>query len=318
MSLIINQDIPLNNKNWFKTGGLAKYFCEPTSALQMQEALAAAQAASWPIFVLGLGANILISDNGWNGLVIRPQLQNISLSENYCENGTYFKNVTAGAGVIFQELIDYCLDNNLKNLQEFSGIPGTVGGSVYINIHYFNALLSHFLVKATVIDKETNKILIVDNEWFNFGYNQSKLQTNNYYLIDATFKVAECSAIESAYLKGRRDETIRYRGWRYPASGTCGSFFRNFTADEVTLESNGKKMIYVAYYLDKLGIKGELKVGGAVVSHQHANMLVNTGDATSGNIISLARTMQEMVHDKFGIIPQPECRLIGFDQYPLI
>ena len=77
-------------------------------------------------------------------------------------------------------------------------------------------------------------------------------------------------------------------------------------------------MIYVAYYLDKLGIKGELQVGGAVVSHQHANMLVNTGNATSKDIIELAKTMQEMVYDKFKIICQPECILVGFSDYPLL
>lgn len=317
MKLIIHQDISLNDKNWFKTGGNAKYFCEPKTNEQFIEALDIANYSNWPIFILGLGANILISDQGWDGLVIRPQIKEISSSESYQENGSYFKNIKAGAGVIFQDLINYCLDNNLQGLQEFSGIPGTVGGSVYINIHYFNTLLSQFLIKATVINKINNQILNVDNNWFEFGYNQSKLHLNEYYLLDATFKVAECSPIEAAYLKGRRDETIRYRNWRYPSSGTCGSFFRNFTNDEVTIESNGKKMIYVAYYLDKLGIKGELSHGGAIVSHQHANMLVNFNNAKSSDIIDLATKMQEMVQERFNIIPQPECQLIGFKNNPL-
>ena len=79
-----------------------------------------------------------------------------------------------------------------------------------------------------------------------------------------------------------------------------------------------KKLIYVAYYLDKLGIKGELSVGGASVSYQHANMLVANNTATAQDIITLARTMQEMVQKEFGIIPQPECRFIGFTEYPLL
>lgn len=77
-------------------------------------------------------------------------------------------------------------------------------------------------------------------------------------------------------------------------------------------------MIYVAYYLDKLAVKGSLKVGDAVVSYQHANMLVNQGNATSSDIIALARTMQKMVYERYGIIPQPECRLLGFGEYPLL
>jgi len=77
-------------------------------------------------------------------------------------------------------------------------------------------------------------------------------------------------------------------------------------------------MIYVAYYLDKIGVKGSLQKGGAIVSYQHANMLVNQGTATSTDIIVLARAMQEMVQKEFGILPQPECRLIGFKEYPLL
>ncbi len=74
----------------------------------------------------------------------------------------------------------------------------------------------------------------------------------------------------------------------------------------------------MAYYLDKIGIKGELRVGDAQVSHQHANMIVNLGSATTDDIIGIARKMQERVHESFGIIPQPECRLVGFKEYPLI
>lgn len=76
-------------------------------------------------------------------------------------------------------------------------------------------------------------------------------------------------------------------------------------------------MIYVAYYLDKIGVKGQLKVGDAIVSYQHANMLVNQGNATSADIVNLARTMQELVVKQFGITPQAECELVGFKEYPL-
>ena len=139
-----------------------------------------------------------------------------------------------------------------------------------------------------------------------------------YYLIDATFKLKKVTDIETAYAQGRRVEIIRHRENRYPTKNTCGSFFRNFHDHEVTFISNGKKMIYVAYYLDKIGVKGQLRIGDAIVSYQHANMLVNQGTATSTDIINLARTMQEMVKKEYGIIPQPECRLIGFKEYPLL
>ena len=124
--------------------------------------------------------------------------------------------------------------------------------------------------------------------------------------------------LKCAYQKGRRDEIVRYRTRQYPTSHTCGCFFKNFHQDEVTLEIDNKKMIYVAYYLDKIGIKGNLTTGDATVSYKHANMLVNKGNATTSDIIALARTIQELVKQKYGIIPQPECLLVGFEKYPLL
>jgi UDP-N-acetylmuramate dehydrogenase len=144
------------------------------------------------------------------------------------------------------------------------------------------------------------------------------LTSSLHLLFDATFKLKRTDALGIAYARGRRVEIIRHRAARYPTKNTCGSFFRNFLPEEVTLESNGKKMIYVAYYLDKIGAKGTLSVGDAIVSHQHANMIVNKGNATSADIITLARTMQQMVADQFTIVPQPECQLLGFIEYPLL
>ena len=358
----IQAGISLKDKNWFATGGTARYFCEPTTAQEFQEALAFANTNRLPIFVLGQGANILISDDGFDGLVIRPQLKEMTIItassphastqpspeasagkqagplvssevERSARTGIPFvssedqwsesRNVNialikAGAGITMHDLILYCLSNNIIGLEEFSGIPGTVGGSVYINLHYFQFLLAQFMVEATIIDRSTGQLQNVAPSWFNFGYDQSQLHDENHYLVDATFKLKKATDIETAYAQGRRIEIIRHRESRYPRKNTCGSFFRNFLDHEVSLMSNGKKMIYVAYYLDKIGVKGQLKVGDAIVSYQHANMIVNQGAATSTDIIMLARAMQEIVQKEFGILPQPECRLVGFKEYPLL
>jgi UDP-N-acetylmuramate dehydrogenase len=310
--LIIQENVPLHDKNWFKTGGPARFYAEPTDAASFQFALEFAREHNLEIFVLGEGANILISDDGFDGLVIRPQLKHIAHRDQDTD-----VLVAAGSGVTMDALIEYCLSNNILGLEEFSGIPGTVGGSVYINLHYFQFLLAQFMVSGTVIERSTGIIKTVDTEWFNFGYNQSTLHDEQHYLVDATFKLKPATDIETAYARGRRVEIIRHRTSRYPSKNTCGSFFRNFHENEVTIESNGKKMIFVAYYLDKIGVKGTLTHGDAIVSYQHANMLVNRGNATTQDIIEVARTMQELVHKEFGIIPQPECRLIGFKEYPL-
>jgi UDP-N-acetylmuramate dehydrogenase len=311
---MVHSNVSLADKNWFRTGGVAEWYAEPASAQDLAQLVMAATVAHIPVTLLGEGANILISDEGIKGLVLRPALQYISHAHIDDQN----LYVTAGAGVPFHALIEYCLEHNALGLEEFSGIPGTVGGSVFINIHYFQWLLSQFLVAATVVEVATGTISIVDNTWFAFGYNHSMLHTKKHILADATFCVRKVSDIECAYARGRHDEIKRHRAQRYPTQRTCGSFFRNFSSSEVTEVSNGKLMIYVAYYLDKLGIKGQLTSGKAIVSHQHANMIVTQEGATSTDIINLARMMQERMLEAFNIIPQPECQLLGFSKYPLL
>ena len=173
-------------------------------------------------------------------------------------------------------------------------------------------------MSARVIDTKTYAILDVDLSWFNFGYDQSTLMSKEYYLIDATFQLHCATDVEVGYAQGRRFEITRHRMSRYPHKGTCGSFFRNFHNDEVSLVWEGKKMKFVAFYLDKIGVKGVEHVNDAWVSYQHANMLVNKGNATSHDIILLARTLQEKVLNSFGVIPQPECVFLGFETYPLL
>jgi UDP-N-acetylmuramate dehydrogenase len=311
--MIIQEWIPLSDKNWFKTGGPARFFCQPINQTELQYACQWANKHNQPLFILGEGANILISDQGFDGLVIQPHLITIELIDQ--NKDTVY--VTIGAGLSMDQAIEWCLAHNIIGLEEFSGIPGTIGGSIYINLHYYQFLLEHFLHNAQILDIQTSKISTVSKEWFNFGYNQSKLQEKTHILLNATFTLKKVSDLAIAYARGRRTEIIRHRSARYPNKNTCGSFFRNFHEDEVTLISNGKKMIYVAYYLDKIGAKGTLQVGDAIVSYQHANMLVNKGNATSKDIIDLAFMMQQKVYEIFGIVPKPECQVIGFRDNPL-
>ena len=311
---LIQTNVPLADKNWFGTGGPAKFYCEPRTTAEFQEVIGYANTHNLDIFMLGQGANILISDAGFDGIVIRPSLTSIEIAST--NDGT--SSVKADAGVTMPDLINYCLSHNLLGLEEFSGIPGTVGGSVYINLHYFEFLLASFLVSADVIHKQNGTLQTVDAQWFNFGYNDSALHKKDYFLVNATFKLTNATDEQTAFAKGRRQEIIRHRAHRYPQVRTCGSFFRNFFAHEVKLEIENKKIIFVAYYLDKIGVKGSLRSGNALVSHQHANMIVNVGGATSSDIITVAHTMQQLVQEKFGILPQPECQLIGFKKYPLL
>ena len=136
ISNILRYNVPLADKNWFRTGGVAAYYAEPSNGDEFACALAFAQQEKLELFILGQGANVLISDEGYSGLVLKPNLKEIEISD-FDEHHVL---VHAGAGVQMPDLISYCLANNSVGLEEFSGIPGTVGGSVYINLHYFEFL----------------------------------------------------------------------------------------------------------------------------------------------------------------------------------
>lgn len=312
--MTIQENVSLKDKNWFRTGGNARYFCAPQNTQELQEAITWAQTNHVKIHVLGDGANTLISDAGFGGLVIHPAMKSCTVVKTDAE--IIFVQADAGAQV--SEVITFCLTNNALGLEELSGIPGTVGGSVYNNLHYFEFSFSDFLDQATVLDCATGQLMTVTKEWLGFGYDHSKLHDKQHVLVNATFKLKKATDLEAAYAKGRSAEIIRHRMKRYPTANTCGCFFRNFVPAELASTTGEKKLPYIAYYLDLLGIKGKLTHGGAQVSSQHANMIINTGNATSADIIAIARTMQEKVFTAYGLLPQPECELVGFDEYPFL
>ena len=307
----IQESVCLKSKNWFQTGGTARYYAAPATEAAVVDAIQFASTNGLKIVVLGEGANVLFSDEGVDGLVISPKNTQIVCDAEGA-------SITAGAGVSMPYLINFALARNLLGLEEFSGIPGTVGGSVYINIHYFEFMLGQFLTAATVINLKSGTALRVDRGWFGFAYNQSTLQGHEWLLFDATFALRRGTDMEAAYARGRQHEIERHRHRRYPTARTCGSFFRNFLPDELNAIVGQKKVPFVAYYLEKAGVKGELRLGGASVSHLHANMIVTEEGATSADVVAVSRVMQIRVRELCGLTPQPECRLIGFDAYPLL
>lgn len=307
----IEECVNLADKNWFGTGGKAQFFCQPKTFENLVQATLFAQQQGLEIVIIGQGANMLISDEGFNGLVMIPAMAAVTVNPEA-------SSITADAGASLHEVIEQALAHNLLGLEVFSGIPGSIGGSVYINVHYFEALLGDFLVQAHVFDCVTQQLLTVDKSWFNFGYNTSTLHDRRYVLVDATLQLQPCTPLAAAYARGRRDEIIRHRVRRYPSARTCGSFFRNFYPHELLTTEKSQQPVNVAYYLDRVGVRGELQHGGAKVSWQHANMLVTEPGAASADVIAVARTMQELVMKKFNLKPQPECQFIGFKDYPLL
>lgn len=291
---------------------MARFFCTPTTIQECYSVITYAQINNLSITILGSGANVLIADKGIDGLVLNPQFCDISIQEH-----TNHVALTVGAGVSMDAIISFCLHHNLLGLEEFSGIPSSIGGAVYINLHYYQFLLEQFLTRATIMNLITGTTTIINNSWFNFGYNDSRLHNKEELLVNATFKLQRATSAQTAFAYGRRLEIIRHRAKRYPTMRTCGSFFRNLRPHETNHFINNKKIIYAAYYLDAVGVRrDQLSVGGAQVSSRHSNMIITRQGATSDNIIKLAQLMKQRVYEQFGVILQPECQLLGFLQNP--
>ena len=302
----MRNDVSLAPLTWFKTGGKAKYLSEPATLEELKNDLAFAAKNGLPFEVLGEGANTLVSDEGYPGMIIHPVNKELKLTER--EDCFLLE---AGAGAKVQDAIDYALERKALGLEEFSGLPGTIGGAAFINAHFFEFFLADFLVSALVVSPsgETKE---VSKEWFEYGYDVSRLHREKWIVWSAAFRLRKGSELEAAFAKGRAYEIIRQRSRRYPKERTCGSFFRNFLPEEAR-----GKVPSVAFYLDKVGVKGTLSVGNAVVSRKHANMLETKEGAASADVIALAREMQKLVYKNFGLVPVPECRFLGFPSFPL-
>ena len=302
----MRKDVPLDSLTWFGTGGKAKYLSEPATLEELKNDLAFAAKNGLPFEVLGEGANTLVSDEGYPGMIIHPVNSGLKLTER--EDCFLLE---AGAGAKIEDVIDYALERKALGLEEFSGLPGTVGGAAFINAHFFEFFLADFLISAVVVSPsgETKE---VSKDWFEYGYDVSRLHREKWIVWSVVFRLRKGSELEAAFSKGRSFEIIRQRARRYPKERTCGSFFRNFLPEEVC-----GKVPSVAFYLDKIGVKGTLSKGQAVVSRKHANMLETREGATSADVIALAREMQKLVYKNFGLVPVPECRFLGFPSFPL-
>ena len=295
----ILENVPLKSYTNFKIGGPALFFCEPGDTDEIVESLGFAREKNVPVFILGLGANILVSDNGFPGLVIRQQNQRIWSQGNV---------ITAQAGATIEKLIGAALAENLVGLEDFSEIPSTVGGSLYINLHYFDAFIGTLARSALVLNKSTLEMQEVDQSWFRFDYDDSKLKTGrDYILLQASFELEKVDDYRKHEAIGKSREITRTRQRRYPSEPSVGSIFQNLREEE----KHDLPTRSVAYLIDVCGLKGK-RIGDAMLSHRHANMIVNTGDARAANVLELADVVKQHVKERFGVDLRFEMQLVGF------
>lgn len=295
------KNILLKSYNGYRIGGPADFFCEPKSKEEILTALNFSVKKRIPVYVLGGGFNVLISDDGFRGLVIKPKVSSL-----VAEDG----KMIAGAGVDLDRAIRFSLKNGLTGLEEFSGIPGTIGGALCMNIHYYRSLLSNFVEWVECVDHKFNSHLIKAKNK-NWKYEFSQIQNNGLIVVRACFKLKKADYKEKWRAVGKSEEIIRTRFYKYPQEPSVGSVFQNIDPKKFY----GAPAISAAHYIDRLGMKG-MKVGGAEISGRHANMIVNKGGATAKDVIKLASLIKKRVRNRFGIELKPEIQFIGFKNNP--
>lgn len=271
----------------FKIGGYAKYFFAAKSNQDVIKAVKLARELDIDFFILGNGSNILISDQGFDGLVIKMENCNINFQDTI---------VKVESGVKVQKLVRESIVHNLTGLEFLIGIPGTVGGGVAGNIGTPTEWISSRITQVEIINFE-NEQEVIPKSQCDFSYRLSRFKYNDKEIIlGAEFELEKS---DQDHIQKKIKDFLDKRSHQ-PVNELCaGSIFKN---------PEGKK---VWQLIDEVGLRGK-KMGDAKISEEHANFIINTGKAKAEDIIILISLIKQQVRDKLGIQLQEEIKYIGF------
>ncbi len=290
-NIIIDQ--PLAEYNTFGTGGRARLFIDVKTPEDLAAVVKTANKAGISYFMLGGGSNVLVSDSGYEGLVIRNCINGLKAE------GT---SITSGAGEELQSMVDFAAGSSLSGLEFATGIYGTVGGAVFGNAGAYGSDIGAVVESAQLVDRQGN-IRTEPAEHFEFGYRYSKLKQTREFIVE----------VKIALKRGRReqiqakiDEISKLRQQKLPENAkTAGCFFKNIPDPK---EEFGK--MAAGKLLDEVGAK-DMHHGGARVYEQHANIIINDGTADTNDITELARQLKRKVMERFGIELEEEITYLG-------
>lgn len=277
----------------FETGGPARYFLVARSVENVVRAVRSAGALAIPVFVMGGGSNLLVSDDGFDGLVIKLEIKGLRLADR-C-------SVEVGGGEQLIDMVNFTTENSLSGLEFAVGIWGSVGGAIYGNAGAFGGEVGQVLEKAVLVDNKGG-VRTESVPYFQFAYRHSRLKETHEIVASATFGLTQG---EKPDIERRVGEILAQRAERHPDRRTAGCFFRNIPDSS---QEHGK--LPAGKLLEEVGAR-ELCVGGARVYGKHANIIVNTGKATSKDIRQLADMLKKRVLDRFGIELQEEVQQLG-------
>lgn len=284
----VRQNFPMKRITSFRIGGNADLVVYPADAKAFAFALSAAKEENVPFIVIGNGSNTLASDKGFRGVVfVTTDMRKVTI------NGEY---LTAGCGCLLGSVGTNASTAGLCGAEFANGIPGTVGGAVYMNAGAYGGQMSDIVAKTECYDLDTGEFLTLDNVAQKFSYRHSIFMEKNYIVLSATFKLTKgdpdaIRAQMNEYLQCRRDK----QPLNYPSAGS------------VFKRPEGH---FAGKLIEDAGLKGT-RVGGAVVSPKHAGFIVNTGDATAKDVLELIEIIREKVQSLYGVMLECEIRFVG-------
>ena len=288
-SISIQRHIPLDKYTTLRVGGPADYFAEPSSETELTALLDAAKEAEIPVLLMGNGSNLLVRDGGFRGLAIR-------LGKAFSRIEPWEQGLKAQAGALLSALACEAANESLTGLEFAQGIPGTVGGGVYMNAGAYGGELGKRIESVTVLDQGT--VLEIPSGEMRFGYRHSRAMEENWIVLGARFRLekGEKEQIDAAM----RDFAARRKDKQPLNYPSAGSFFKRPEGH------------FAGALIEKAGLKGK-QVGGAQVSEKHAGFLINAGGASADDFLALMKLVQDTVRKESGVLLEPEVRIVGDD-----
>lgn len=285
----ISENVSMAAHTSFRAGGNADLMAVPQDAEQLKAVLAALSDSGYPYMILGNGSNILVKDSGYHGVMVK-------IGENFNDVEVEDRCVKCGAGALLSVVAKAAAAEGLTGLEFASGIPGSIGGAVFMNAGAYDGEIKMVLDKARVISKDGKEDRYMTAEELDMGYRHTLLHENGDIVVEAVFILEEGDKDE---IKAKISDLTARRNSKQPVTfPSAGSFFKRPTG----------------YFAGKLvqdaGLKG-LTVGGAQVSELHSGFIINKGGATATDILQLMEIVQQTVMDKFGVMLEPEVRIIG-------
>lgn len=303
----VQKDILLKNHTTFRIGGRAKYFFAARNREDLILAVRAAKRLKLPFFILGAGSNLLVSDRGYNGLVIKTQnlkfktqIHNSKL-KIFCE-----------AGTPLAKLVKLSIEKGYSGLEWAAGIPGTVGGAICGNAGAFGKSMESIVKEIEAFDVKSGKVKVLKNKDCKFAYRDSIFRRNkNLIIISATVHLKRGN---KGKIKNKTKEYLNYRKRNQPLNfPSAGSVFINapgFSAGQLGEKDKSSSSAFAAARLiEKCGLKGR-RIGRVKISEKHANFIVNLGQGKAKDVKKLINLIKQMVKRKFGIVLKEEIRFL--------